>query len=532
MATLGRRPGAAPLTSADIPDNSITGAKIVDNALDSEHYTDGSIDTAHVGANQVTAALVAADVATQAELDAAVYDDNKIQTNIALLAFKTAVNGSLAKYNLQDQVIDEYAHVSDISGIDDGPSTNYLLASGSYSGDLSGSFTSVGHASTGVTDGYTWYKWLTFTTIGVNNIDYLVVAGGGGGARGSGGGGGAGGFKTAASFSISAQEYTITVGGGGGAASGNSNGGKGGNSSIGSTILSTGGGGGGGRGQTAGGDGGSGGGGSGYPDSGTSTGGPANPVGQGNDGADGTWTNASNTRGGGGGGAANGGSSVTGGVGENNIMAMDNDDSYTFSTAVSAGHNVSSVRYYAGGGGAGSEGFSPGDSSNGGGGAGGLYPESSNPDAQPGINGTGGGGGGGYQTSAVGGSGIVLIRHLTLGIEDLILQSTDTVAEAEPDYADMVMLVEDAGNLVGTENTHIKGWVSRDSGTTFTQGTLVDEGDWGTDKRILAFHDLDISGQPTGGSGDTTKSMCYKITTHSASAVYNTKIHATSIGWR
>jgi len=36
----------------------------------------------------------------------------------------------------------------------------------------------------------------------------------------------------------------------------------------------------------------------------------------------------------------------------------------------------------------------------------------------------------------------------------------------------------------------------------------------------------------TGGSGDTTKSMCYKITTHSASADYDTKIHATSIGWR
>ena len=60
MATLGRSPGAAPLTSADIPDDSITGAKIVDDAIDSEHYTAGSVDAAHV----------AADVATQAELDA------------------------------------------------------------------------------------------------------------------------------------------------------------------------------------------------------------------------------------------------------------------------------------------------------------------------------------------------------------------------------------------------------------------------------------------------------------------------------
>ena len=34
MATLGRSPGAAPLTSADIPDDSITAAKIVDGAID------------------------------------------------------------------------------------------------------------------------------------------------------------------------------------------------------------------------------------------------------------------------------------------------------------------------------------------------------------------------------------------------------------------------------------------------------------------------------------------------------------------
>ena len=59
MASLGRTPGAAPLTSADIPDDSITGAKIVDDAIDSEHYAAGSVDAAHV----------AADVATQAEID-------------------------------------------------------------------------------------------------------------------------------------------------------------------------------------------------------------------------------------------------------------------------------------------------------------------------------------------------------------------------------------------------------------------------------------------------------------------------------
>jgi len=57
------------------------------------------------------------------------------------------------------------------------------------------------------------------------------------------------------------------------------------------------------------------------------------------------------------------------------------------------------------------------------------------------------------------------------------------------------------------------------------QGTLLDEGTWGTDKKIIAFHDLDISAQ----SGSA---MCYKITTHNQSASKITKIYATSIGWR
>ena len=62
---------------------------------------------------------------------AAEYDDDKIQSNIALLGFKTAVNGSLAKYNLQDQIIDEY---EDATGIDASASTNERLSSGVYDG--------------------------------------------------------------------------------------------------------------------------------------------------------------------------------------------------------------------------------------------------------------------------------------------------------------------------------------------------------------------------------------------------------------
>jgi len=162
----------------------------------------------------------------------------------------------------------------------------------------------------------------------------------------------------------------------------------------------------------------------------------------------------------------------------------------------------------------------------------GVVMEEFNPPQQ--IDGKGGGGGGGEiftggNGSGDGGNGIVIIRYLTstTAIANMTLQSTDTEAEAQPTKADMVILIEDAGTGVGTVNTHIKGHISRDSGTTFTEGELVDEGDWGDGKRILlAFHDLDISGQPSD------QTMCYKITTHSASAVYDTKIHATSLGWR
>ena len=87
------------------------------------------------------------------------------------------------------------------------------------------------------------------------------------------------------------------------------------------------------------------------------------------------------------------------------------------------------------------------------------------------------------------------------------------------------MLME---NVAGTAtlNTDIKGFISRDSGVTFTQGTLVDEGSYDTNKKIVAFHDLDISSQPSGTA------LCYKITTHNQSGSKDTRIHATSIGWK
>ena len=105
----------------------------------------------------------------------------------------------------------------------------------------------------------------------------------------------------------------------------------------------------------------------------------------------------------------------------------------------------------------------------------------------------------------------------------MTLVSNATTAEAVPTKGDLVMTYTN-GAGTATINTDIKGWVSRDDGTTYTQFTLADEGDTGG-HTILTAHDLDISGQPSGTS------MRYKITTHNQSAAKETRIQAVSLGW-
>ena len=176
--------------------------------------------------------------------DVTEFDDDKLQTNIAMLGFKVAVNNDLAKYNLVDQIIDEY---EDASGVDTGASTNENLSSGVYNGQATVSPTRTQDADATGTDGdYTWFKWTdtgatgSYSANAGETADFLVIAGGGGGGRGTasphirgGGGGGAGGYRNsfaseASGGGASAETdltlgagvtYTITVGAGGAAAS-------------------------------------------------------------------------------------------------------------------------------------------------------------------------------------------------------------------------------------------------------------------------------------------------------------------------
>ena len=176
-------------------------------------------------------------IVTQEELDAA---DDRLQTNVAMIAFRQAVDHNDAKYDLQDQIVDEYYSNA---GIDTGASTFEVLAAGVYygvdptGGDTTPTVTEDADVGPTVDGDYTWYKWTDTGSTGSYNTnttqdhEFLVVAGGGGAGGVRGGGGGAGGLRTSYGSAsggspgavqtdvtlVGGTTYTITVGAGGSA---------------------------------------------------------------------------------------------------------------------------------------------------------------------------------------------------------------------------------------------------------------------------------------------------------------------------
>ena len=139
-------------------------------------------------------------------------------------------------------------------------------------------------------------------------------------------------------------------------------------------------------------------------------------------------------------------------------------------------------------------------------------------------SGPGGAGGAGVATTTAVEAGIGSYNNMTL----ISTQTTSTQGSgaATPTSADLVILVEDNGGT-SVVNTNVKGYIGQSVNTTpvYTSAvTLVDEGLWGTNKRVFAARNIDTSAL----SG--TK-MNYKITTHVQSASMDTRIHATSLAW-
>lgn len=100
------------------------------------------------------------------------------------------------------------------------------------------------------------------------------------------------------------------------------------------------------------------------------------------------------------------------------------------------------------------------------------------------------------------------------------LRSVAFTAEAVPSEGRLVVFEEDVDAV--TVNTDLLAYISRDNGSTYTQVTLADEGDYETSKRILAGS-VSLAGQPSGSS------MIYKLVSDN---LKNLKIHGTALSWK
>ena len=369
--------------------------------------------------------------------------------NLDLLNFKVAVNNAYSLYNFKDGMIDAYQTQDGV----DTSSTNetYDSTNKVYSplvvSPATTVFTSVATTS-----------WSA--PAGVAAVQVLVVAGGGGGGGDSGGGGGGGGVRYIASHPVTGgNNYTVTVGAGG--AGGGSRGSSGGVSVF-DTITSAGGGGGGnyGAGNQPGLDGGSGGGAGWNGGTGGAGNTPSTTPAQGFPGGDGGGAHQ---------GAGGGGASEAGYAGGAGPAGHGGDGSL-----ISAFSGYGASGYFGGGAGGGTHGGgAPGGTGGGGRGGG-----NSGVTAVAGTTNTGGGGGGGKNngpiSGASGGSGFVGVITIA-NTTNMTLLSNDQTAQADPTEGRLMLYEEDVDSI--TPGTDIKGYVSRDGGTTWSSAVgLVDDG--------------------------------------------------------
>ncbi len=502
------------IVNADINTSAaIAGSKLADDSVDTDQLADDAVEAAQLGQHAVVNDSVAADAAIAnskiAGLAASATTDTTnasniasgtvatarlgsgtassstylrgdgtwsevalsvLEQNISQLALYRASDHSKTKYNLVDQVIDTF---QDNSGVDTGNSTGEFLTSGYYHGNT----TTSGSATGGTITTVGGYKYHEFTHTGVYN-------------------GQSGSTSTSYDFVVTGAgtiEYLL-VGGGGSAQSSHAGWNGSGNSPAGN--------------------------GGGYVHN-TSYSATAQTytivVGAGGRG----WTSQNN-------GVATTGFGGTATAGASASNASGNGaNGYQTTNFSQFGEQVDGGGYFAGQGGSGGA----AEYTGGKGGAGDGDETSGCSSGEDGTHGTGGGGGGsgGACASGSGGHGIALVRYATDALDttaeggNISLQSTANTASSTATKGDLLLNIENAAGTA-TLNTDIKGYVSSNGGTNWTEGTLTDEGSWGTNKKIIGFHDLTIA---TAQGTDVR----WKITTHNQSASKNTRIHGVSLAW-
>ena len=121
MSYMGKVRPTIALTSSDIEDNAVTTSKLIDDAVTTAKIDDLTIVNADISAS--------AGIALSKLASDPTYDDSGLQDDVALLGFRVASNGSLAKYNLVDQTVDDF---QDTSGVDAGSSTNETRNASNY----------------------------------------------------------------------------------------------------------------------------------------------------------------------------------------------------------------------------------------------------------------------------------------------------------------------------------------------------------------------------------------------------------------
>jgi len=488
------------IRTEDITASEVTTAKMATDPTNASNLASGTVGSARMGSGTASSTTVLyGDGSWKAEPTA---DTSGLEDDIALLGFKVASNGSLAKYNLVDQTVDDFQSAA---GIDASASTDE-----SY--DASGKF---------------------FVSSS-SDVEYIAKGGGRGGPRSSGTGmdGGDGGSG---------------AGGGTDSGAGHTSDGGASNKNTYSGWTSQGGTGGTGRHLSGAYEGGGGGG---SPNT-SSPNGSNNVSGTGGAGADGYATDISGssvTYAGGGG--AGGNSNGSGGTGYGDTANRGGGGQGMASGWGSNGQNGGSgvvwLDYTPDGGSATQTGIT----------------STGTWTVPVGVTATdvmvlGGGGAGGNGNSAGGGGGGGMLRHETFAVTPgdiwtitIGLGGVSTGASTGGDTTFAVPVYDAAMTLISTSTTAESAPTKGDIVFTYTNGTgtatigtdltaeySCDGSTW-TDFGISSG---DVQGT-TGGHTIVTKhdvaltstsgtSMTYRIKTLNQSASKQTYIHAVSLGW-